>query len=76
MLKIKKGCRTNKLVGSPFLLKAVGEGVSAYGVEVNLSAVIIAYQKNKDGKIEKQLPYITGVDSCFVFIDNRQPENR
>ena len=51
------------------MLKAVGEGVSAYGVEVNLSAVIIAYQKNKDGKIEKQLPYITGIDSCFVFID-------
>ena len=69
MLKIKKGCRTNKLVGSPFLLKAVVEGVSAYGVEVNLSAVKIA-------DIEKQLPYITGIDHCFAFIDNRQPENR
>lgn len=51
------------------MLKAVGEGVSAYGVEVNLSAVKIA-------DIEKQLPYITGIDSCFVFIDDRQPENR
>ena len=38
------------------MLKAVGEGVSAYGVEVNLSAVIIAdikaYWNNMNLRIE------------------------